>query len=71
MSLSSDMKLRTYSLSRHIAKPLVGRMANMNYFFFEVAVTLYFVDFTEYEYSLKKSVNSFCYNCNSLIYCSI
>jgi len=42
----------------------------MNYFFFEVASTLYFSDFDEYEYSLKKSFNSFC-NYESLIYCSI
>jgi hypothetical protein len=25
----------------------LGRMANMNYFFFEVALTLYFIDFNE------------------------
>ncbi len=44
------------------------RMANM--IFFEVASTLYFIDFDEYKYSLKKSFNSFC-NYESLIYCSL
>ena len=29
-------------------------MAYMNYFFFEVALTLYVIDFNEYEYSLLK-----------------
>jgi len=36
--------------------PFAGRMANMNYVFFEVALTLYFIGFNEYEYSLKKII---------------